>query len=234
MILKSEILTQASGSIGGVTYSHGRSGLQRQSRALHADKASNRQLSVRATFTSLTIGWSSELSETQRTAWRNYAATTPLTDRFGDTRTISGPAMFLRCNSIALQASRPRIDDAPTEPGLTPIGQVVITALRAADRFIVLTAGTSEWRENDGGACIIQTTQFLPQGATRNHLEKRRLVVVVGSSSSPPVVTIVMQNGFDQRPGSYPAGTPISCRAIAVDQNGRLSTFQEDLIRVVG
>lgn len=232
MILKSDVLTQASGSIGGVTYSHGRSGLQRQKRLTRSDKSTNRQQAVRAVFTSLSLAWSGELSEAQRLGWRNYASLTSISDRFGQPKLLSASAMFLRCNSIALQAALPRFDDAPTRPGLTRLGLVRMTLLQGGNRYLVLTAPESEWRENDGGALVVQTSQFLPQGVKRNHLEQRQMLVVKGRTVGPPVLTISFFNAFNQSVGDYDVGTPLHWRATAIDQTGRLSIVQDQLIRV--
>jgi len=98
MKFKSALVTQASGSIGGITFATGIGGMFMRSRAIPVNPNTTSQNSVRSVFGALTSVWNT-LTSPQREAWNAYAAQVPLTDTFGDPRIVSGFNMFMRSNS---------------------------------------------------------------------------------------------------------------------------------------
>ena len=132
MKFKSAILTQASGSVGGLTFATGIGGMFIRSRAIPVNPNTEAQNSVRSALGALTSYWNT-LTSAQRNAWNAYAAQVPLADTFGDPRLVSGFNHFVRSNSNRLRVagSDEIIDDAPTtfNLGSTPVfvsGEAVI------------------------------------------------------------------------------------------------------------
>lgn len=87
-----------SGSLGGMTASHNAGGPYLRRRAIPTNPNTLRQQTIRAAMGAAVQGWSMALTEPQRQAWRDYAANTPVTDRLGQTITLSGVNMFARSN----------------------------------------------------------------------------------------------------------------------------------------
>lgn len=114
MKFKSQVYTQASGSIGGTTYSRNKGGMYTRSRAVPTDPGTSRQSVMRAAMGSLVSRWISTLTEVQRQAWRTYAQNVTVTDRLGDQIQISGQNHFIRSNAPRVQANLSLVDDAPT------------------------------------------------------------------------------------------------------------------------
>lgn len=114
MKFKSQVMTQASGSIGGTTYSHNRGGMYTRARAIPTNPNSIRQQAVRSMFGLGVQAWTSTLTQGQRDAWTAYADATPVTNVFGDQIVLTGQQMFLRGNVIRAQAGLSVAFDGPT------------------------------------------------------------------------------------------------------------------------
>lgn len=117
-LFKSQIVTQASGSVGGVTFSRNRSGMYLRARAVPVNPATARQQVMRNATSQLSQMWVSTLTENQRIGWTNYAANIAFKNKLGDVHHLSGLPMFVRCNAPRLQledpVDTPVILDAPT------------------------------------------------------------------------------------------------------------------------
>lgn len=120
MKIKSALLTQMSGSIGGMTGAHNRGGLYLRARTVPVDTATARQQQVRTAFSELVVRWTDTLTPAQREAWNLYGQNVLVTDTLGDPRPRSGQNWFIACNTPRLQANAVLgtdleiIDSAPT------------------------------------------------------------------------------------------------------------------------
>lgn len=117
-IFKSQLVTSASGSVGGVTFSRNRSGMYMRARAMPTNPSSARQQVVRNATSLLSQRWVDTLNEEQREGWTHYAASVAMKNALGDVHHLSGLPMYVRCNVPRLQANMPGLldvsDDAPT------------------------------------------------------------------------------------------------------------------------
>lgn len=113
MLVRYSLLADASGSFGGLTASHGRSGQTIRARVRPTNPGSASQVQIRTIFTNLSIGWST-LTDDQRDAWTTYAINVPTRNRLGDPLTLTGHQMYIRNNAPRLQAGLSRVDDGPT------------------------------------------------------------------------------------------------------------------------
>jgi len=125
MKFKSALLTQASGSIGGLTASRNRGGMYMRSRALVTNPNTFRQQEARAALGSAVQAWENTLTAAQREDWRLYGQNVTVTDALGAQIQLSGQQMYTRTNQPRLNvtsrtsaATTPtvlaRIDAAPT------------------------------------------------------------------------------------------------------------------------
>lgn len=102
-IFKSQVLTQASGSVGGMTYTRTSSGMTIRARSMPVNPRTERQQVMRNAFSTLSTAWVETLTEEQRIGWTDYAKNVSVKNKLGDSIHISGIAMFNRCNSPRLQ-----------------------------------------------------------------------------------------------------------------------------------
>lgn len=114
-LFKSQVLTQASGSVGGMTYTRGRSGMVIRAKSMPVNTNTQFQQAVRANQSILAQAWQTTLTDLQRDGWNNYAAEIARKNKLGDTIFLTGQQMFVRCNSPRLQASLPMVAAGPTE-----------------------------------------------------------------------------------------------------------------------
>lgn len=91
-----------SGKMGAVVASHNAGGQYFRRRSIPTNPNTARQQTTRSVMGGLAQYWSSDLTESERNAWREYAANTPYTDRVGETITMSGLNAFVRSNSLNL------------------------------------------------------------------------------------------------------------------------------------
>lgn len=137
MKFTSDVLSGASGSIGGTTYSHNRGGQYTRKRAVPTNPSSVRQGAVRSAFQGLVSAWSNELTPAERIAWTTFADNTPQSDALGQTLILTGQQAYIKANSVRLQAGLARIDAAPIDfdngPGVNPLLPLTWNSDGAAD-----------------------------------------------------------------------------------------------------
>jgi len=119
-LFKSSLLAQASGSVGGTVYSHNRGGAYIRNRALVSNPNTDRQQAVRSAMSALSKMWGQSLTQPQRDSWTAYAANRPVTNRLGDSITLSGIAMFLRVNQFGLTTLNAVVKQNPPTSTLPP------------------------------------------------------------------------------------------------------------------
>lgn len=232
MIFKSEHMTQASGSIAGVTYSRAKGGvLYRRARAIPVNPQTSNQSAIRAALTLLITRWTETLTEVQREAWRNYAEQVPVTNKVGSQINLTGQNWYAACNTPRAQAQDklqtliPIVDAAPTmyDRGdfTTPAGLTIDET--AGLEFQIQT--TDAWANEDDSYLLV--FQGLPVNASRKFFKGpfRLLAAVAGNATTPPAATQTTTPGVAASLG-FPivAGTN-NCVEFAVSRaDGRYST----------
>lgn len=113
MKFKSALVTQVSGSVGGMTGARNRSGMYFRARSMPVNPQTSFQTAIRNAFTQCVTAWG-DLTPDQRENWQVYAANVPWTNTLGDSIRLTGNQMFTSCNTPILQIGNPIILDAPT------------------------------------------------------------------------------------------------------------------------
>jgi len=233
MKFKSELLTAASGSIGGTTYLRSAGALVRQARPRPTNANSPHQRAVRNFFGVTANAWSNLLSQPQRDAWSNYAALSPVTGRFGDPLTLSGHAMFRRVNTVRLTNAHSLLPDAPTTPGLTEHGITGVAVLKISSVMGgQITIGTP-WANQDDGFLQVQTTRFLPPGRNYYSGGLRLWLTQNGQFGGSPVSFFGPDNAFGQLVSDITLGMKCLFRITACTDDGRLSSPLTQLVTAV-
>lgn len=154
------IMTQMSGSIGGVTGSHNRGGLYLRARAIPVNPNTAEQQVVRNGMGNLSTAYVETLTAAQREAWLTYATNVPIVGPLGDPRNVGALAMYNRSNVSRLQAGLPRQDDAPTIFDLGTFTLPVFAAPDAgADTVDVAFTNTDDWANEDDSAMLIYASR---------------------------------------------------------------------------
>lgn len=93
------VVADIRGSIGEQTYGRNAAGIFVRARTSPSQPESAERDARQAGITHMSQYWSGSLTESQRSQWRQYAATHSLPDRFGRPRHVSGLCFFIRNNT---------------------------------------------------------------------------------------------------------------------------------------
>lgn len=217
MIFKSTILASASGSVGGMTFSHNRGGAYTRARAIPSNPSSVAQQSVRAIQTSLVAAWGA-LTNAQRVAWNEYAAANPQTNALGDKHNAGGIGMFIRANFVRNLVGLTNITAAPTVNTPVVLTPPTLSADTPGTSAIqVAYTNTDEWATATGGALAIFIAR--PQAPTIFGFKGpfRYTDKVLGAATPPTSPKSVTS------PFPFAAGQKLFARFIAVSADGRVS-----------
>ena len=196
MKFKGSHITQASGSLAGVTYSHNRGGQYTRARAIPVDPGSPYQVEVRNYVSALTSAWGSLLTQAQRTAWDTYAELVPLLDSLGDPRNAGGIAHYVRSNVPRLQAGLSQQDDAPTIYDLGEYTAPTIESATAPDQVSVGFNPSDAWANETGSAMLLYGSRG--QNPSINFFKGpyRFAGPIAGDDTTPPTSPTVITNPF--------------------------------------
>lgn len=232
MQYKSEHITQASGSVGGVTYSRAKGGtLYRRARAIPVNPQTTFQSQVRAALTSLVNAWIDTITAAQREAWATYGSNVLFNNALGDPTPISGQNCFIGANTPRLQSddklasTLARIDDAPTIFDRGDYTTPVVAASAAAGIPVAFT-DTDAWVDEDDAAMLIY--QGKPRNQSRIFFKgPYRLVgVIEGDGTTPPTTPATIATAAETATRGFPliADQMIDFVSVVVRADGRWSS----------
>lgn len=219
MLIKSQILTQASGSIAGLTGSHNRGGMYFRARTIPTDPGSSFQVVVRNLMSQLTSAWMNTLNALQRAYWETYDFNVTLLNPLGDPIHIGALPHFIRSNVGRMQAGLPMIEDAPSIYNLGDQGSVLFTAAAAEQAIIANFTRADDWCDEDGSSMLCYSSR--PQNPTINFFKGpyRYLGKIDGSQAAPPTENAVFESPFE-----IASGQLVYCMTRVSRADGRLTT----------
>ena len=225
MLVKGSMVTEMSGSLGGITAARNKGGQYLRARATPVDPNTQPQQTARAAMTQLVTAWIEDLTEQQREAWRIYAENVTTTNRLGDTISLSGQNWYIGCNTPRIRAGLARVDDAPTVYDQASLAPVSI-AVTGQDLDVTFD-DTASWVNQAGSALLVQTS---PQQNPTKLFYKGPFTfttAILGDDTTPPVSPVGYE--MDQ---NVAAGNLLYARIRLSLADGRLSTPQ--IVSAVG
>lgn len=148
-------IATASGSLGGMTFSHNLGGPYIRTRVVPTNPNTEFQQVVRGFVAQLTALWTTTLTQAQRDGWDAYSVNVLLPNPLGDQRKIGGLPHYVRSNVSRLQAGLPRVDVAPVIFTLGDYTQPTITSLTAPTALSLAFTDTDDWVGEDDAALLI-------------------------------------------------------------------------------
>jgi hypothetical protein len=220
LMLVKGLLTQMSGSLGGITASHNRGGMYLRARTVPTDPGSLPQLAVRALVAQLAGLWGSTLTAAQRAAWDTYAANVSIVNRLGDTVFLTGFQHYVRSNVPRLQASEPRVDDGPTIFDLGDYTAPTLTIAGGGSTLSVAFTVTDEWVGEDDA--ILGVWASREKASTINFFKGpyRFAGKIEGNAALPPTSPASITSPFP-----YTTGNRGFMQVRVSRADGRLSAF---------
>lgn len=202
MIFTSTVIAQASGSVGGLTFSRNRGGKYIRSRATPTNPNTTFQQAVRGFMSQLTSLWNDTLTQAQRDAWDLYAENVPLPNSLGEPRNVGGLGMYNRTNVPALQAGLARVDAAPSVFNIGDYTNPAIASITAATDILSLTfTDGDDWAGETGSAMLVFTSR--PQNPTINFFKGpyRFAASILGDDTTPPTSPAAIPLAFNAEVG---------------------------------
>lgn len=209
-------ITEASGKLGGTVFSRGRGGSYVRTRVMPSNPQSIAQQAVRATFGAISSAWRS-LTETQRDEWNAITADYPVQNRLGETKILSGKALFQKLNmnlleagkTMALAPSAPQGVNGPVVANFSSVGydsgDFVMTVL------VDLATGDDSTTE-----VIFEATPPLSPGV-KNANSKFVRVYRQTAANSEVNVGPALANAYVDVFGEPPLGSQIQIRVFSVN-----------------
>jgi hypothetical protein len=117
------LVTQGTGSLGGMTMSKNKSGYYLRARVVPSNPRTQLQSNIRQGLSALSALWQS-LSAGQQAAWNLYSKNVPVVLDNGQSKLLSGFNWYLGANQLRLQAGEDTVQDAPTTFTLAATPQV--------------------------------------------------------------------------------------------------------------
>lgn len=219
MKFKSQLVTQASGSIGGATFSRNAGGMYIRARSIPVNTNTAQQQAVRNNLAQLASRWGNVLTPAQRFAWETYAQNTPLTDSLGEPRPVSGLAMYIRGNAPRIQAGLTIVDDGPIVFGLPSNGGQFFASDEPNQEVDVTFIESDAWVDIDDGGLSVLISR--PTSPTINYFAGpyRFAGLIAGDSTTPPTSPAAIAVPFPISPGQR-----IHIQTRVLDARGRISS----------
>lgn len=219
MLYKSSLLTQASGSVAGATFSRNRGGLYIRARSIPTNPNSEQQQVVRNAITSLIGRWSTVLTPSQRNGWSDYAESVPVMNKLGDSVTRSGVNMYMRSNVSRLQAGLTPVDTRPSFNNFGVIENIELGLAVADDQeAVVAWTGSQPWAGETGSALLVYLSRPVDPSVNWFRGPYRLAAVLAGNTGTP----LTSPQTIDL-PFSSPAGSSLRGYARVTRVDGRLS-----------
>ncbi len=186
MLFKGTFGAGMSGSLGGITASHGRSGSYLRARVVPVNPNTFYQQEIRNIAGNLATAWVTTLTAIQRAAWTAYADQVAMVNRLGDTIYLTGLNHFVRSNVPRIQAGFARVDDAPTIFALTDVTLPSFTISEATQQASVVYDNGDAWAIIDDG--FLKCDISRPTNPTINYFKGpyRFTGTVDGDTALPP------------------------------------------------
>lgn len=145
------LAADARGKIDGVVYSRNQFGAYIRQKVSPVQPQTDRQLLIRERMTTLSKRFSFVLTQILQLAWKSFAASTPVSDVFGNSQLLSGIQAYDRVNLVRMNLDEDPADTPPSDlaiTGLTSLAVVadaggtptfpIVTATIATKRFTIL------------------------------------------------------------------------------------------------
>lgn len=187
MLFKSSLISEASGSVGGSTYSRNRYGMYIRNRSIPVQPNTDRQAAAKSRFSQASARWNEFLTQAQRTAWNLYGASVAMLNKLGDTIYLSGYSHYIRSNCQQLQVLATVVDAGPTTFSLPNTDSNATVAISEATQLLTITFTASlPWVDEDGA--FLQAEISIPRIAGREFLGGpfRYAGAIEGDLASPP------------------------------------------------
>lgn len=222
-LLFTAIVADMRNKLNGTVFSKNRYGAYARTKVSPVNPQTPRQSAIRAIFGSLSQAWRG-LTEEQRLAWINAAPNFPVTDQFGNIRYLSGNALFVRLNTVLLNAGEAQMSMPPSPEGVTA-AYIMGASGNISSTTITITLSDAVGAEE---TVIVEATPVMSAG--KNYFANLLRQVMVTPSGDTPNPTDLW-DAYAAAYGAPTAGAKIGVAVYTVNINtGETSPKSTDVL----
>ena len=212
-------ITEASGKLGGSVFSRTKGGAVLRNRVVGTNPQTVAQQAVRAIFGAISSAWRALTTE-ERENWNSIAEDYPYQNRLGETKILSGKALFQKLNNNLLYAGE-SLKTSPSSPeGVNAPVEIDTFELQddagalVSNGFINLaTAG------DNTTIVVVEATPPLSPGIKNATPRFVRIGQVTASSSVATIGSPFMDNNYIPVFGVPAVGSQVQVRVFSVNPN---------------
>lgn len=184
----SSIITEASGSVAGTTYSRNKNGSYIRNKSVPVNRNTLAQQAARAIFSGVSSGWKG-LSPDQRASFENQIMNYPYVDSLGQTKYYTASQLYKSLNNSLMQLGLPGVNllGAPI-PMKSVINTEVITIQAGAGTMRINTMSFSDGTNDtvpEGFTLAVYATDVKGNGFTSPKNSDFRYIAVVPPEGDP-------------------------------------------------
>ena len=227
LIKTTAIVDSISGKLNGTVFAKNKGGAYMRSKSTVSNPNTQAQSAVRAVFSSISQTWR-DLTEEEQKAWIDQAPNYPYTNRLGDSKTLTGKALFQQLNNNLMSVGG-SIDRTPNTPkdvvgAQTLVSPLTIDANNVAINFeLALAAPLTE-----PTYYVLEATPPLSPGVTNAKNQYRR----IGQVTMPALTDALLASDFTDIDLMYTnafglpiEGAKVFFRIKAINENGQASPY---------
>lgn len=135
-------VTEGSGSLAGHTIQNSKGGLQLRTKPVPKNYPSPDQAAIRSYNKIMQQGWR-DLSQSERSAWNNYAISYTIQNKYGERHILSGHSLWMKYQFAFVQANLP-FKLSPAAAALGPFGpELVLNGSFTTSQYWTIVASWS-------------------------------------------------------------------------------------------
>jgi hypothetical protein len=207
-ILTTAIVADIRNKLNGSVFSKNRYGSYVRTKVTPVNPQTTAQQNARNILATNSQAWR-DLSEADRQGWISAAANFPFTDIFGNSKTLSGSALFVKLNNNLAAAGQALISGAP---GPIAIPALTLGAFTAVSATGVVSLAFADTPVPADFTLVIQTTGNVTPGKSFVKNLFRFVANKAAAAASPAVIT----SEFDAVHGAPVENQKIFARAFLV------------------
>jgi hypothetical protein len=208
-VLYTAFMADARGKVNGSVFSKNRSGAYVRTKVTPVNRQTATQQLARGRFSARSAGWRG-LTEAQRLSWSNAAPNFPVFDIFGNSKILSGSALYNMLNLNLAQAGQAAITTAPSPVAIASLVSAALIS-DVSDGTVSLTCGLTPVPAGFT-AVVFATPQYGPgQYFVKN--KYRFLQTVAAAGTLAPALLFTAYTALF---GSLVAGNKISVKVFLV------------------
>jgi hypothetical protein len=208
-VLFTAVVADMRNKLNGSVFSKNRYGGYVRTKVTPVNPQTTAQANVRNRLATNSQAWRG-LTEAERQSWIDAAPSFPMIDIFGNSKILSGSALYVKLNNNLVNIS---VTPIATAPAPTAIPSFILGTLTSAEGVPALSV---TWTAPDLTATqkvVFQATPNVGAGISFVKNKFRQIAVVAGSSSSPTDLLTAYQAVF----GDPIATQKIFVRAFVID-----------------